>query len=118
MNTQNDSQEHIPQYDTHLIPAESAARQHREGKDFGHTPHEKTDGESSHTTDGYTVDREGLINNYAIEPEMYVEVPGDLQEQTEHEREKYAHQLQELSEDEDGKLTTKHDWRHKGPGLI
>jgi len=118
MNTQNDSQEHIPQYDAHLIPAESAARQHREGKDFGHIPHDKADGKSNHSTDGYTVDKEGLINNYAIEPEMYVEVPGDLREQAAQEAAERAHELQELSEDEDGKLTTKHDWRHKGPGLI
>jgi hypothetical protein len=118
MNTQNDSQAHIPQYDAHLIPAESAARQHREGKDFGHTFHDEPNSESIHTTDGYTVDQEGLINNYAIEPEMYVEVPGDLREQTAQEAAERAHELQELSEDEDGKLTTKYDWRHKGPGLI
>jgi len=58
MNTQNDSQAHIPQYDAHLIPAESAARQHREGKSFGHTPHDEPNSESIHTTDGYTVDQE------------------------------------------------------------
>ncbi|MEA5451888.1 hypothetical protein VB780_25150 [Leptolyngbya sp. CCNP1308] len=119
MNTQNNLQEHIPQYDAHLIPAESAARQHREGKHFGHTPHDDgPDAESSHSTDGYTVDKEGLINNYAIEPEMYIEVPGDLREQAAQESAERAHQMQELSEDEDGKLTMKHDWRHKGPGLI
>ena len=49
---------------------------------------------------------------------MYVEVPGDLREQAAQEAAERAHELQELSEDEDGKLTTKHDWRHKGPGLI
>ncbi len=118
MNTQNNFQDHVPQYDAHLIPAESAARQQREGHDFGHIPHDETNGESSHTTDGYTVDQEGLINNYAIEPEMYVEVPGDLRGQAAQEAAEHAHQVQELSEDEDGKLTTKHDWRHKGPGLI
>jgi hypothetical protein len=119
MNTKNDSQEHVPQYDAHLIPAESAARQHREGQDFGHTPHDEgPDAESSHSTDGYTVDQEGLINNYAIEPEMYVEVPGDLREQAAQEAAEHAHEMQELSEDEDGKLTMKHDLRHKGPGLI
>ena len=118
MNTKNDSQEHIPQYDAHLIPAESAARQQREGKNFGHTPHDGPDGESSHTTDGYTVDKEGLINNYAIEPEMYVEVPGDLREQATQAAAEHVHEMQELAEGEDGKLTKKHDWRHKGPGLI
>lgn len=118
MSTHNDSQDPIPQYDAHLIPAESAARQHREGQDFGHTPHGKPKGESSHATDGYTVDKEGLINNYAIEPEMYVEMPGDLRGQAAQETAERVHELQELSEDEDGKLTTKHDWRHKGPGMI
>ncbi|NMF86379.1 hypothetical protein [Nodosilinea sp. P-1105] len=118
MNTKHDSQKHIPHYDPHLIPAESAARQHREGQNFGHPPHDGPNEASSHTTDGYTVDQEGLINNYPIEPEMYVEVPGDLREQAAQEVAEHAHEMQELSEDEDGKLTMKHDWRHKGPGLI
>ncbi len=38
MNRQNDTQVSVPHYDPHLIPAETAARQQREGKDFGHTP--------------------------------------------------------------------------------
>jgi hypothetical protein len=118
MSNQNDSQNSIPQYDAHIIPAESVARQHREGKDFGHTSHEEADGTLSEATAGYTVDKEGLLNNYAIEPEMYVDVPGDMQEQAGQEKAEYAHQLQELSEEEDGKLTIEHDWRHKGPGLI
>jgi hypothetical protein len=41
MSNQNDFQEPVPHYDAHLIPAESVARQHREGKDFGHTSHEE-----------------------------------------------------------------------------
>lgn len=118
MSNQDDSQHSVPQYDSHIIPAESAARRNREGKYFGHTSHEQADGELSHATDGYTVDQEGLLNNYALEPEMYVNVPGDLQEQATQDVAERAHQLQELSEDEDGKLTTEHDWRHKGPGLI
>ncbi|MFN5513291.1 MAG: hypothetical protein ACK5CA_00680 [Cyanobacteriota bacterium] len=79
MSAQSDSQHSIPQYDAHIIPAESAARQRREGKNFGHTSHEEADGVSSQATEGYTVDKEGLLNNYAIEPEMYVNVPGDQQ---------------------------------------
>jgi len=118
MNNENDSQASVPQYDAHITPAESIARQHREGKYFGHTSHEEPDGESSHATEGYTVDQEGLLNNYAIEPEMYVDVPGDMREQAAQEAAEHAHEMQELSEDEDGKLTTEHDWRHKGPGLI
>lgn len=118
MGTQNDSQDSIPQYDAHLIPAESVARQHREGKNFGHISHVEASGELSEVAEGYTVDKEGLFNNYAIEPEMYINVPGDLREQTAQEKAEHAHEIEELSEDEDGKLTTEHDWRHKGPGLI
>ncbi len=66
MNNQNDSQDSIPQYDAHIIPAESVARQHREGKDFGHTSHEEADGTLSQATEGYTVDKEGLLNNYQL----------------------------------------------------
>ncbi len=29
------------------------------------------------STEGVTVDGEGLLNNYAIEPEIYYDVPGD-----------------------------------------
>jgi hypothetical protein len=115
---QNNSQEPVPQYDKHIIPAESAARQHREGKSFGHTSHQEADGTLSQATAGYTVDQEGLLNNYAIEPEMYVDIPGDLREQVAQERAEHTHEMMELSEDEDGKLTKSHDWRHKGPGLI
>lgn len=82
MTSQNDSQDTIPQYDAHIVPAESAARQQREGDDFGHTSHVEADGELGEVTDGYTVDKEGLLNNYAVEPEMYVNVPGDMQEET------------------------------------
>lgn len=119
MSNQKDSPESIPQYDAHIIPAESAARQHREGKDFGHTPHESADSTSIQTTAGYTVDKEGLLNNYAIEPEMYVDVPGDMRQQEAEEAQDasdYAHELEDL--DEEGKLTAEHDWRNKGPGLI
>ncbi|MGK7897025.1 MAG: hypothetical protein AB4372_26280, partial [Xenococcus sp. (in: cyanobacteria)] len=68
--------------------------------------------------DGYTVDEEGLINNYAVEPEMYIKEPGDLKEKQKQLRMQRLHELQELSEDEEGKLTMEHDWRHKGPGMI
>lgn len=58
-------------YDANIIPAETAARIEREGEGYKHIP-ENTEGSG-----GYTVDKEGLINNYAVEPEMYVETPGD-----------------------------------------
>jgi hypothetical protein len=68
-------------YDAHIIPAETAARKEREGEGFKHNPELEDSGESIDTRGGYTVDQEGLANNYAVEPEMYVEVPGDLREE-------------------------------------
>jgi len=35
------------------------------------------------TLRGATVDQEGLANNYAIEPEMYFEEPGDAKQEEE-----------------------------------
>jgi hypothetical protein len=124
MNSPNNTQVAISHYDPHLIPAETAARQQREGKRFGRTPREQAN--HDHTTvdaaasrrDGYTVDGEGLLNNYAIKPEMYINVPGDLRQKAAQQAAERARQLQELSEDEDGQLTIEHDWRHQGPGLI
>jgi hypothetical protein len=55
-------------FDLNIIPAETAARKDREGDHFKQTPE---------TTLGQTVDQEGLTNNYATEPEMYFETPGD-----------------------------------------
>lgn len=111
-----------PQYDPHIVPAEVAAREDREKEQFGHTPHEsaaaQADPEALDTTTGYTVDQEGLVNNYAVEPEMYINEPGDLREQEAAlaaERQKVK---AELAEGEEGKLSIDHDDRHKGPGLI
>ena len=119
METTSDSTPNISHYDPHLIPAESAARAAREGEHFGHVDHdEPTDKEHIHTRDGYTIDQEGLINNYAVEPEIYIKEPGDLREQEQQLSAQRRHELEELSEDEEGKLTLEHDWRHKGPGLI
>ena len=119
METQSDSTPTISHYDPHLIPAESAARAAREGEHFGHVDHdESAEVEHIHTRDGYTIDQEGLINNYAVEPEIYIKEPGDLREQEQQLKTQRRHQLEELSEDEEGKLTIEHDWRHKGPGLI
>jgi hypothetical protein len=67
-------------YDAHIIPAETAARKDREGDDFKQLPDDVENKDSIDTTGGYTVDQEGLTNNYAIEPEMYSEAPGDLAE--------------------------------------
>ncbi|MEH2464143.1 hypothetical protein [Nostoc sp.] len=116
-------------YDRGIIPAEIAARMEREGDEYKALPTEEkeadastddqTDSESIRTTDGYTVDQEGLSNNYAVEPEMYYEVPGDARQQAAEEK---AARIQELAEvnqdDEEGKLTEKGDSRGRGPGVI
>jgi hypothetical protein len=69
----------VDTYDLHIVPAETAARKEREGENYKQLPGEAQDEDSIDTSGGFTVDKEGLVNNYAVEPEMYVEVPGDLQ---------------------------------------
>jgi hypothetical protein len=64
-------------FDRGIVPAETAARKEREGEDYKKTSDKEGD---LGTTGGQTVSNEGLANNYAIEPEMYVEEPGDLSE--------------------------------------
>jgi len=78
MSTENSTTTTTDSFDSHIVPAETKARKEREGDDYKHTPDNAKDPDSIHTADGYTVDTEGLVNNYAIEPEMYYEVPGDL----------------------------------------
>ena len=76
MKNPNDANSTIPHFDPHIIPAETAARATREGKHFGHIEHDNpSDREHIHTRDGYTIDQEGLINNYAVEPDM-ISCPG------------------------------------------
>lgn len=107
-------------YDPHIVPAETAARKEREGDTYKTQPNKRQEAEegSIHTTDGYTVDKEGLVNNYAIEPEMYINEPGDLREkEAEHTAER-AEEIQDLSEDEQGKLTMEKDQRHRGQGMV
>ena len=71
------------------------------------------------TDAGYTVDKEGLVNNYAVEPEMYYEVPGDLKAQEQAMAAERTEELQEVNEtDETGKLTQGGDTRGKGTGII
>ncbi|HBB32799.1 MAG TPA: hypothetical protein DDZ80_00060 [Cyanobacteria bacterium UBA8803] len=103
-------------YDRGIMPAETAARIDREKEGFKQTPVPEG---SIDTTGGYTVDREGLANNFAIEPEMYVNEPGDLREKYEAEAAERAETLKEINQtDEDGKLTMEQDTRGKGPGLV
>jgi hypothetical protein len=116
-------------YDRGIIPAETAARKEREGDLYKTLPTEEremaaptddqTNPGSIRTTDGYTVDNEGLINNYAVEPEMYYEVPGDARQVAEEDERLRMQELQEINdEDEEGKLTMDGDKRGKGTGVI
>jgi len=57
---------------------------------------------------GATVDQEGLANNYAIEPEMYFEEPGDAK-QEENRMLLQRAQESEANEDKEGELTMEHD---------
>ncbi len=59
-------------YDPHITPAETAARKEREGDDYKKIPEGNLEG-------GAAIDNEGLLNNYAVEPEMYYEHPGDAE---------------------------------------
>ncbi len=115
-------------YDRGIIPAETAARMEREGNLYKTLPtdereadaptDDQTDPDSIRTTDGYTVDKEGLLNNYAVEPEMYYEEPGDARKQAAEETAQRVEELGEVNQDEEGKLTEKGDKRGRGPGII
>jgi hypothetical protein len=65
-------------YDPNIVPAETAARKEREGLNFKHLPENPPGADSIDTTGGFTVDKEGLVNNFGIEPEIYYENPGDI----------------------------------------
>jgi hypothetical protein len=118
----------VDTYDRGIVPAETAARKEREGSDFKKTPsklkeeqditNDQTDDESIDTTAGYTVDKEGLINNYAIEPEMYINEPGDLREKEEMMAAERITEIEDINEDKQGQLTMEGDRRGKGQGMI
>ena len=82
-------------YDRAITSAETAARMEREGEDFKQTP-DSVKGDID-TTAGYTIDREGLANNYAIEPEMYYEKPGARQEIMEAEKQQRKAELKDVN---------------------
>lgn len=106
-------------YDRGITPAETAARKEREGEAFKHVPDKENNQDHIHTAGGYTVDNEGLVNNFAIEPEMYYEEPGDLREQEEAREAERAEELHDINDnDETGKLTMERDQRGKGSGII
>ena len=81
-------------YDRAITSAETAARMEREGDDFKDTSPQKGDVD---TTAGETVDREGLANNYAVEPEMYYEERGDRQEVKEAEKQERREELKDIN---------------------
>jgi hypothetical protein len=115
-------------YDPHIIPAETAARHEREGEQYKTIPTEEreasadtddqTDPESIRTMDGYTVDKEGLLNNYAIEPEMYYEVPGDARQAAAEDEAQRVKEYEDVNQDESGKLTMEDDRRGRGSGMV
>jgi hypothetical protein len=104
-------------YDPHMIPSETAARKEREHENYKQVKEESAG--DLDTAGGYTVDQEGLANNYAIEPEMYVNEPGDLRAEAEQRKEQRAEELKARNQtDEQGKLTRDSDDRSKGVGII
>jgi hypothetical protein len=109
----------VDNYDPHIIPAETAARKEREGENYKKTPHQPEDA-SLDTSGGYTVDKEGLVNNFAVEPEMYVNEPGDLREKEEALKAERAEEIAEVNDtDKQGELSGgNHDSRGKGTGII
>ncbi|MEH1873880.1 hypothetical protein [Nostoc sp.] len=118
----------VDTYDRGIIPAETAARMEREGNLYKTVPTEEREADAAtddqtapdsiRTTDGYTVDKEGLLNNYAVEPEMYYEEPGDARKQAAAETAQRVEELGEVNQDEEGKLTENSDTRGRGPGII
>jgi hypothetical protein len=116
-------------YDKGIVPAETAARREREGDQFKTTPTEEREasaitddqthlGDSIRTTDGYTVDKEGLLNNYAVEPEMYYDTPGDAAKTAAADEAARVEELQEINEDKQGELSETGDKRGRGPGAV
>ncbi len=104
-------------FDPHIIPAETAARKEREAGDYKHPPNQQN--ETLNTDGGYTVDQEGLVNNYPIEPEMYIEEPGDLEEEKAANKQRRIEELQRANQtDESGKVTMQSDERGKGVGQV
>ncbi|MEA5514631.1 hypothetical protein [Nodularia sp. UHCC 0506] len=130
INHATDSSERVEvdTYDRGIVPAETVARKEREGENYKNLPTEEnqkgvstndqSNTESINTTDGYTVDQEGLLNNYAVEPEMYYEKRGDARKQAIKDSAERIEELQEVNQNQEGKLTEKGDTRGKSPGKI
>jgi len=73
-------------YDRGITSAETAARMERESGEY-----------KDNAEPGQTIDREGLANNYAVEPEMYYEEPGDRQEVKEAEKAERVEELKDIN---------------------
>jgi hypothetical protein len=120
-NRSGDRSVDVDNYDRGITPAETGARKDREGEGYKQPtrdPEAAGRGDID-TTGGYTVDKEGLANNYAIEPEMYINEPGDLRQEEEANAAERAEEVREVNEtDETGKLTMDKDTRGKGTGVI
>jgi hypothetical protein len=104
--------------DRGIIPSEVAARMDKEGDDYRTTADEQAPSESIDVTAGATVDQEGLANNFAVEPDMYYETPGDMQQQEDEDAAARTEELAEANEDKEGQLTMEGDQRGRGPGII
>jgi hypothetical protein len=78
-------------YDPHIIPSETAARKKREGENFKRLPKHPAGSESIDTTGGFVVDKEGLVDNFGIEPEIYYKTPGDLRGEVEQQTRAAGH---------------------------
>ena len=104
--------------DRGIVPSEVAARMDREGDDFKKTADEQAGAESLDVTAGATVDQEGLANNFAVEPEMYYETPGDMEQQQQEDTAARSQELAEANEDKQGDLTMEGDQRGRGPGIV
>ena len=83
-------------FDCNIIPAETKARIEREGDNFKSMPESEAE-TGLDTTSGYTMSNEGLVNNYAVEPEIYYEEPGDLQEKNEALKQERVEELKRVS---------------------
>lgn len=116
-------------YDRGIVPAETGARREREGDQFKTTPTEEREasaltddqthpGDSIRTTDGYTTDKEGLLNNYAVEPEMYYDTPGDARQTAAADQAERVEEFEEINEDKQGELSETGDKRGRGPGAV
>lgn len=92
-------------YDLHITPAETAARMEREGAEYKHIPEHEVQSDlkaqEASSTEGVTIDSEGLLNNYAIEPEIYYDVPGDRTAIIEKEHQEIAERERQQNQSEE-----------------